>query len=123
MSVSPDETLGEAIRKMAERGISQMPVMEDNAIIGSLTESVILNRLIENPESRNENVRAVMGEPFPIVPRSLHLEHLSAYLEQGSGAVLVEPGDGQSYQIITKSDLISALATSSLGNKHNGKSK
>ncbi len=122
MSVSPDETLGDAIRKMAERGISQMPVMDGGESVGSLTESVILNRLIENPVSRDEKVREVMGEPFPIVPRSLHLEHLSAYLEQGSGAVLVEPGDGQHYQIITKSDLISALATSGLGTKHNGKS-
>lgn len=123
MSVSPDETLGDAIKKMAERGISQMPVMDSNELVGSLTESVILNRLIENPESRDEKVRDVMGKPFPIVPRSLHLEHLSAYLEQGSGAVLVEPGDGQNYQIITKSDLISALATSGLGRKHNGKSQ
>ncbi len=122
-SVAPDETLGDAIRKMAERGISQLPVMDGSELVGSLTESVILNRLIENPESRDEMVRDVMGKPFPIVPRSLHLEHLSAYLEQGSGAVLVEPGDGQNYQIITKSDLISALAISGLGSKHNGKSE
>lgn len=122
-SVSPDETLGAAIRKMAERGISQLPVMDGTELVGSLTESVILNRLIENPDSRDEMVRDVMGDPFPIVPRSLHLEHLSAYLEQGSGAVLVEPADGHNFQIITKSDLISALATSGLGNKHNGKTK
>ncbi len=121
MSVSPDDTLGDAIGNMAERGISQMPVIEAGQVVGSLTESVILNRLIENPDARNVKVREVMGKPFPIVPRTLHLEHLSAYLEEGVGAVLVEPEDGKSYQIITKSDLIGALAAKGLGSKQNGK--
>ena len=122
LAASPRDTLGEVIKKMAEQGISQMPVMDDGEVVGSLTESVILNRLIENPDARSEKVQAVMGDPFPIVPRSLHLEHLSAYLEQGAGAVLVEPEDGKTYQIITKSDLISALASSGPGKKgQNGK--
>lgn len=122
-SAAPRDTLGEVIKMMAEHGISQMPVIEDGRVVGSLTESVILNRLIENPETRDQEVREVMGEPFPVVPRSLHLEHLSAYLEQGAGAVLVEPDDGKTFEIITKSDLISALAMTGLGNKkgHNGK--
>lgn len=123
LSASPDETLGEVIKKMAEQGISQMPVLENDRVVGSLTETVILNRLIESPDTRDQQVREIMGDPFPVVPRSLHLEHLSAYLEQGAGAVLVEPEDDQKFQIITKSDLISALALSGLGNKkgHNGK--
>jgi cystathionine beta-synthase len=60
-----------------------------------------------------------MQDPFPIVPRSLHLDHLSTYLEQGAGAVLVEPEAGKTYEIITKSDLISALA--SAGRNGNGR--
>ena len=108
--VAPTDTLGEAIASMAARSISQMPVIEDGEVIGSLTESVILNRLIEQPAARDQAVREVMRDPFPIVPRSLHLDHLSAYLEQGAGAVLVEPDTDGAYQIITKSDLISALA-------------
>lgn len=123
LSASPNETLGEIIKKMAEQGISQMPVIENDRVVGSLTETVILNRLIESPDARDQQVREIMGDPFPVVPRSLHLEHLSAYLEQGAGAVLVEPGDDKTFQIITKSDLISALALSGIGNKkgHNGK--
>lgn len=122
-SATPDDTLGDVIKLMAEQGISQIPVLEDGRVIGSLTESVILNKLIGNPDSRDQQVRDVMGEPFPVVPRSLHLEHLSAYLEQGAGAVLVEPADGKTFEIITKSDLISALAMTGLGTKkgHNGK--
>lgn len=118
VAVTPTDTLGEAIQYMAERSISQMPVIENGEVVGSLTESVILNRLIEQPDARDEAVREVMRAPFPIVPRSLHLDHLSAYLEQGAGAVLVEPDAEGHYQIITKSDLISALA--SAGRKGEG---
>jgi cystathionine beta-synthase len=107
--VSAGDSLGDAIAVMAEHGISQLPVMQEGAIVGSLTEKGILKRLIEAPNARHDRVREIMGDPFPVVPRSLHLEHLSGYLEKESGAVLVEAADG-TFDIITKSDLISALA-------------
>ena len=107
---SVDETLGDVIATMAELGISQMPVVRDASIVGSLTESDILKRLIENPAARAWRVEEAMNEPFPVVPRSTSLDRLSACLERKGGAVLVEIQAGASYQIITKSDLISALA-------------
>ena len=110
VAVAPTDTLDEAIWRMNENSISQLPVIEEGAVIGSLTETLILNRLIEEPGARTEPVRDIMSEPFPIVSPSLDLDHLSVYLEQGAGAVLVEPGTEGGYQIITKSDLISALA-------------
>jgi cystathionine beta-synthase len=111
VAMSPDETLGTAIERMTQHGISQLPVIEGGQVVGSLTENDILNRLIGHPEARDEEVRSVMGAPFPIVPHTLHLEHLSAYLEQGTGAVLVHPPEGEGYDIITKTDLIAALAS------------
>jgi cystathionine beta-synthase len=104
----PETTLSEAIQTMAEHGISQVPVFDEAQPVGSLSESAILNRLIAQPDARDLPVRDVMGEPFPVVPASLHLDHLTAYLEQGAGAVLVHEEDG--YGILTRSDLISALA-------------
>ncbi|MXW64272.1 MAG: pyridoxal-phosphate dependent enzyme [Bacteroidetes bacterium SB0662_bin_6] len=108
----PEDTLGSVIGVMAERGISQMPVMQNDELIGSLTESVIIDRLIKDPETRDQPVEGIMDAPFPVVPRSLGLEHLSMYLERGGGAVLVKAEPGETYQIITKSDLIGALAPS-----------
>ena len=105
----PEDALGDVIETMTAEGISQMPVLDDNGeVVGSVTETRILNHLIESPESREAPVRRIMGTPFPVVPASLHLEHLSAYLEQDAGAVLVDHGD--EYSVLTQSDLISALA-------------
>lgn len=110
VSVSPSETLGTAIERMSRDGISQLPVIENDKVVGSLTETVILNRLIERPDAREEYVREVMDKPFPIVSPELNLDGLSAYLEDGPGAVLVASDTPGEFDIITKSDLISALA-------------
>lgn len=119
ISASPTEEIGHVIERMTDRGISQMPVIDDHReIVGSVTETRILNRLIDNPESREDPVRTIMGEPFPVVPSSLHLEHLSAYLEQDAGAVLVDHGAEDGYSVLTKSDLISALAEVGQGNNN-----
>ncbi|MBO6576103.1 MAG: cystathionine beta-synthase [Rhodothermales bacterium] len=109
VSVASEDSIGRAIELMASKGISQMPVIDDDEVVGSLSESVILNTLIEDPASRDKPVGDVMAAAIPVVPPSLHLEHLSAYLEQEPGAVLVQAEDG-GFRIITKSDLIRALS-------------
>jgi cystathionine beta-synthase len=111
VSVEAGATLAEAIDRMMAHGISQLPVLEAGEAVGSLTEKDILAHLIRHPEARDQAVRTVMGAPFPVVPRTLPLEQLSDYLEQGTGAVLVEAED-HTFQIITRTDLIGALASS-----------
>ena len=114
VGIQQTDTVQHAISVMAEYEISQMPVLDpDGQVVGSLNENGLLNRLIENPSVREDTVDVVMGEPFAIVPRGLHLELLSAYLEDGPGAVLVEPEEGSGYAILTRSDLIRALAATS----------
>lgn len=116
IAAQPDDTIGTVIEHMTDKGISQMPVMDEEEVVGSITESRILNRLVENPSARDEPVRTIMGNPFPVVPASMQLDHLTSYLEGDTGAVLVDRDDG--YAVITKSDLISAL--SRMGRNGNG---
>jgi cystathionine beta-synthase len=119
IAAAPDDELGNVIERMTEEGISQMPVIDDDRdVVGSITETQLLNHLIDHPDSRNAPVRKIMGTPFPVVPASLHLDHLSAYLERDAGAVLVDygPDSPQGYSVLTKTDLISALAEVGQGN-------
>jgi cystathionine beta-synthase len=109
VSVEAGQPLGDAVSVMTTAGISQVPVMEGGEPVGSLHEGRILRVLVTTPEARDRPVREVMSEPLPVVPESLHLDRLSAHLESESGGVLVHrANDG--YCIITKSDLIAALA-------------
>ena len=119
IAADPNDSVGAIIERMTADGISQMPVITaDGEVVGSITETRILNQLIDDPNAREDAVRTIMGEPFPVVPASLHLEHLSAYLEQDAGAVLVDHGPDADYSVLTKSDLISALAR--VGRNGNG---
>lgn len=50
-TVTSDQTLAEAIRLMADKGIHQLPVMEDYEIVGILTDGDV--RIAVGPETRD----------------------------------------------------------------------
>jgi len=112
ISASPGETLSQVVSTMADHGISQLPVIDDKGeVVGSISESHILNRLIDEPDSKGNTIEEMMGKPFPVVSRTLQIEELSTHLESAPGAVLVKATDpNKGYEILTKSDLIRALA-------------
>ncbi len=118
IAVGPHATLAEAVAEMMRHGISQMPVLDGDAVVGSLSERGILDRLLREPDARTRPVGEVMAAPLPEVPRSAPLGHLSAVLDGDAGAVLVRDvpsgdgagGDAAAFHIVTRSDLIAALA-------------
>lgn len=109
VSVSPDDTLQTAIDRMVAQGISQLPVIDHGSVIGSMTESGVLNKLIESPDSREKAVSEAMGAPFPVVEMDTPIAGLTSLMKEAPGAVLVKTKSG-GFSIITKSDLIEALA-------------
>ena len=121
VAVSPETTLGDAIQAMMSRGISQLPVLDGAEIVGSLSERGVLGRLIDEPGASARPVREVMDGPLAVVSRTVHIDRLTAYLDGDAGAVLVrdqaggdgEPAPDAAFHIITRSDLISALALAS----------
>ena len=112
LAATPDDSLAQAIRLMTDHGVSQLPVISEQSVLGSLSETGILNRLIEEPEARERPVKDIMDAPFPIVSSSLPIDQLSGYLERSNSAVLVKREASGEYDIITKTDLIRALAAS-----------
>ncbi|HQT92152.1 MAG TPA: cystathionine beta-synthase [Candidatus Kryptobacter bacterium] len=112
ISVGPDATLTEAISLMQESDISQLPVIENGKIIGSLTETKVLSTLVSSPSLRGHNVREFIGKPFPVVNEKMSVENLYKMLDSETSAVIVQRGDN-SFEIITKSDLILAITENS----------
>jgi len=108
LSVKSTDSLNDAITIMGEYNISQVPVVHEGAIVGSLVDSRILSRLIENPQSKANPVAEIMDAPFPIVTVDLKMDQISKLFKERITAVLVHKADG-SYDILTKSDLIYAL--------------
>jgi cystathionine beta-synthase len=109
LSVTPENTLGEAISLMNRESISQLPVINGVSIVGSLSDSWILSKLIEDPEFKNDLVGSIMEKPFPVITADLKVDQVSKLFDKSTSAVIVSKQDG-TLDIITKSDLIQALS-------------
>ncbi len=69
-TVSPDQSLAEAVRTMAERDIGSLVVMEHGALVGMLTFREVIAALVRNNGSVGTlSVRGVMNEaPLSCTP-------------------------------------------------------
>ncbi|MCL4539259.1 MAG: cystathionine beta-synthase [Bacteroidetes bacterium] len=112
ISVGPQVTLTQAIGLMQENDISQIPVIEDGIMIGSLTETKVLSTLVSNPSLREHNVREFTDKAFPVVDEEVTVENVHRMLDSEASAVIVRRKDS-SLDIITKSDLIFAITEKS----------
>jgi cystathionine beta-synthase len=102
--VTPDEIVSTALTLMNEKGITQIPVLENNQSVGSVRESRILTKLLEDRELLNGKVSAVMEESFPIVDVDAHSDEIKSKLGK-SPAVLIEDFK-RITGIITRSDVL-----------------
>ncbi len=108
-SVQHSDTVRHTFNIMKNHDISQMPVLKDNEIAGSITESAVLSYLLENPmQNTEQSVDAIMGEPFPIVSEDLPFSQLSKYISKKIPAVMARDKAGELH-ILTKYDIIQAV--------------
>ncbi|MFN7947123.1 MAG: cystathionine beta-synthase [Blastocatellia bacterium] len=105
VSVGPDQLVSEALGLMDTHGLSQLPVLEDGKAVGSVRESHLMGRLLENRELLQAPVREVMDKPFPVVNDNVEIERARQYLKS-SPAILVEEY-GRIIGIITRHDVLS----------------
>ncbi|MBX9782258.1 MAG: pyridoxal-phosphate dependent enzyme [Chitinophagaceae bacterium] len=108
VTVEPTHTVAEAVELMKKYDIDQVPVINGNGMIGSVSESGLFAKIFSNPELKNEKVSAVMEHPFPEVAYDTPLERLSSMITKENGAVLSKDEAGN-YHILTKYDLIQSL--------------
>jgi cystathionine beta-synthase len=109
ITLSPTATLKDAIHLIRKNYITQIPVVENGKVIGSITERRVLNTILDDPGLKDEPVTMAMNDPFPFVLPSTRIDVLSKMISKENPAVLVQSEDGK-LDIITEYDLISVLA-------------
>ena len=108
-AVNLSDTVRQAFNTMKEHDISQMPVMENGGMVGSITETEVLKFLLENPLQHSEKtVKSVMGKPFPVVKEDLPFRQLGKYLNKEIQAVVAKDKAG-SLHVLTQYDVIRAV--------------
>lgn len=109
VSVSTNEKVSEAFAKMKENGLTQLPVIDNDDVKGSLSEHTILHLLIDNPAAREKSVGEVMSKAFPLVAWDSAAPEISKLINRENSAVLVRKPTGD-LAIITEFDLIEVIA-------------
>ena len=94
VQVAPAAQVRQALNLMTTFDVSQLPVIENGACIGSLVESTLMTLALEEPTLLDRAVRDVMDPAFPIVDATLTLDRLAPMLTRESPAALVSEKGG-----------------------------
>ncbi len=105
-----DKTVNEAAKIMSDKGISQMPVInEQDKTIGSIKEKTIINKLLQNgQEILNNKIESIMEPKIPEMPITTTIEEAKKMLLQHD-AILLTNEEGIK-GILTKIDIIKAYS-------------
>jgi len=109
VSIQAKTLIAEAIGVMRKNGFSQLPVMDGERSVGSVSEGTLLDHLLatKRDEPQARLVSEIMDEPFPLVGEDAPVSLLSSLLKFYP-AVLVQRR-GSVVGIVTKADLLGVL--------------
>lgn len=109
ITISANDTVRHALQIMKEHDISQIPVMNGEDIVGSVSENTILTFILENPLNHAEKpVSDIMDDPFPLVSEDLPLSKLNKYVSKKIPAVMAKDRTGKLH-ILTKYDILQMI--------------
>ncbi|MGE5294960.1 MAG: CBS domain-containing protein, partial [Solirubrobacterales bacterium] len=94
----------EALRLMADNAISQLVVLHDGQVVGSLTEVTLLKLLHDGKSLRDTTVAEVMGKPMPQVDEGTNIAEPYRLLMAGHNGVVVTR-NGSPFGFLSRIDL------------------
>jgi cystathionine beta-synthase len=110
ISVDPTQSIIDAVELMKKYDIEHIPVINNSGeLVGSISENGLFQKLFSKPEIKTEKIEHVMEKPIPVVGFDTAIEKIGSLINKENGAVLAKD-EGGNYQIITKYDVIQALA-------------
>ncbi len=109
-SASPDETVLEAIRRMAEHNVGAMLVLEDDQLVGFFSERDYLRKVVlQGLRSHSTPVRTVMSSPvITISPDATVQQGLSIMTEKSVRHLPVTDASGV-IGVVSVRDLVKAV--------------
>ena len=98
------------VRRMKDAGISQLPVVDDDRLVGIVTESDVLMKIVEGHCSLDSSVAEVMFRKVDTVRTSQDAKHLLELFSRDEVGVVLDDS-GRLAGIVTKMDLVDHLTT------------
>ena len=109
ITLSPDQTVGEAVDRMKELHIENIPVLQNGIPVGAVSESGLFNYMLGNgADIRNKKIQEVIEAPYPLVAFDTPVERISSLINKENGAVLAKDDSGN-FHIVTKYDVLQSF--------------
>jgi cystathionine beta-synthase len=109
ISVSAGEPLKRALALIEQHDVSQLPVLRNGEVLGTLAEDEVLRVALSDRTALERPVDAFMGPPLPVVGSEEGADAVTRLLASRSPAVLVRAG-GSVSGILTRFDMLQFLA-------------
>ncbi|MBC7219049.1 MAG: CBS domain-containing protein [Hadesarchaea archaeon] len=104
--IRPSDRVETAIKTMKAHDISQLPVLDREVQVGSISETIIVRRVASGENMAKllrRNVGEIMDKPFPMVPKDADVGIVYSILEHAPAVLVVD--HGKPVGIITKADV------------------
>jgi len=105
IAISADEMAAAAIQILERYGISQLPVIAEGRLVGSLSEITLVKLLHDGADLTAKPVSEVMGKPLPQVDETVDLSEPYRLLMAGHPGVVVTK-DGVPFGFLARIDLV-----------------
>ncbi|MDQ6781632.1 MAG: cystathionine beta-synthase [Candidatus Eremiobacteraeota bacterium] len=109
ITVTPADTVRRGVELMREFQISQIPVMRDGEMVGSINEVAVMQLIFDHADIVHQEVKDVMGRPFPLLDEQQELDQAYKQLSLGHAAIVVGH-EGKPVGVLTKMDIINYLS-------------
>jgi cystathionine beta-synthase len=107
--VAPGASVRQALNLMGTYNVSQIPVVEADECVGSLSEGPLMARALADDKVLDRPVSDVMQPPFPVIETGAPLDRVTALLSRETPAALVRQ-DGTFVGIVTRHDVLRHVA-------------
>ena len=111
ISVKENDTVLIAYNRMRNSDFSQLPVLENDKLVGTISEDDILNYCAENKDGFNQSIDKVMSNNLHKIDCRASVDDLSLVLSKDNFAMIME--DETFIGIVTKVDLLAYLKNNS----------
>ncbi|MBA3557685.1 MAG: pyridoxal-phosphate dependent enzyme [Gemmatimonadaceae bacterium] len=108
VSVGPGSSVRQALRLMHLHDVSQLPVMDSDNCVGSVSDWSLSARSLEDTKLLDATVGSVMDAPFPVVDDDQSVDSIAKLLSKSNPAVMVQ-ALGAVRGIVTRSDVLSYM--------------
>lgn len=110
ISAKPTDKILKVSEIMMGKAVSQLPVLERDKVVGTVTEESIIRNL--SATIAEATVETIMEPPLPIVPEETSVSIVRPLLEDHPGVLVAKKGNVVG--IITRSDLLKTVSKNTL---------